>query len=73
MDYLWIYILAGIAIVSLLAFLITFSRDMFLTKKLKLNKLSLLLNFSLLVISLSSVGLIINLFLTLREQISLLS
>ncbi|WP_348921583.1 hypothetical protein [Enterococcus rotai] len=71
-DYLWIFILGGIAIVSLLLFLTTLARDVFLIKKLKKKKKALLLNFSLLFITLTSLGLITYLFTLLREQIDLL-
>ncbi|EOL50533.1 MULTISPECIES: hypothetical protein [Enterococcus] len=71
-DYLWIFILGGIAIVSLLVFLTTLARDVFLIKKLRKKKQGLLLNFSLLFITLTSLGLITYLFTLLREQIELL-
>lgn len=71
-DYLWIFILGGIAIVSLLLFLTTLARDVFLIKKLRKKKQGLLLNFSLLFITLTSLGLITYLFTLLREQIDLL-
>lgn len=73
MDYLWIYFLSGIATVSLIVFLLTFSKDIFYTKKLKLNKSSLVLNCSLLLLSILSISLIIYLFISLREQISLIN
>ncbi|MGX7272509.1 hypothetical protein [Enterococcus haemoperoxidus] len=71
-DYLWIFILGGIAIVSLVVFLILLSRDVFLIKKLRKKKSLLTLNFSLLFISLTSLGLIAYLFTLLRDQIELL-
>lgn len=73
MNYLWVYILTIIAILSLGFFLATFSKDMYLTRKLKLKKTSLWLNFSLLLISLMSLGLIIYLFSSLKEQIQFFS
>lgn len=73
MDYLWIYFLSGIATVSLIVFLLTFSKDIFYTKKLKLNKSSLVLNCSLLLLSILSISLIIYLFISLREQIGLIN
>lgn len=71
-DYLWIFILGGIAIVSLLIFLMTLARDAFLLKKLRKKKQGLLLNFGLLFITLTSLGLITYLFTLLRDQIELL-
>lgn len=71
-EYLWVYILGVIAAISFLWFIITLSRDIFLVKKLKLAKVSFTLNFTLLFISLSSVGLIIYLFTSLKEQIKIL-
>lgn len=71
-DYIWMFILGGIAILSLLFFLITLSRDAFLLKKLRKKKFQLVLNFSLLFITLTSLGLIAYLFTLLRDQIELL-
>lgn len=71
-EYLWVYILGVIAAISFFWFIITLSRDILLVKKLKLAKVSFTLNFTLLFISLSSVGLIIYLFTSLKEQIKLL-
>ena len=71
-DYLWLFVLGGIAILSLLFFLVPLSRDAFLIKKLRKKKQSLVLNFSLLFISLTSLGLIAYLFVLLRDQIELL-
>ncbi|OJG26696.1 hypothetical protein RU98_GL000486 [Enterococcus caccae] len=48
------------------------ARDVFLIKKLRKKKQGLLLNFSLLFITLTSLGLITYLFTLLREQIELL-
>lgn len=73
MEYLWMYVLVAIAVVSLGGFFMTFSRDMTLTKRLKLSKGSLFLNFSLLVISFGAVSLIIYLFLTLKAQLNFLT
>lgn len=71
-DYLWMFILGGIAILSLMFFLMNLSRDVFLIKKLRKKRVSLSLNFSLLIITLTSLGLIAYLFTLLREQIELL-
>ncbi|EOL49888.1 hypothetical protein [Enterococcus caccae] len=71
-DYLWIYILGGIASASLLFFLVTLSRDVFLVKKLRKKKLDLAFNFSLLAVSIVSLGLIIYLFVLLKDQIKLI-
>ena len=71
-DYLWMYILGAISFVTLVYFLMSFSRDIFLVRRLKLNKSSLVINFSLLLITLSSLILIIYLFVLLKEQIKLL-
>ncbi|MET3562932.1 hypothetical protein ABID30_002023 [Enterococcus rotai] len=72
MDYLWLFILGGIAILSLLIFLITLSRDTFLMKKLRKKKTNFILNFSLLFTTLTCLGLIVYLFTLLKEQIELL-
>ena len=71
-DYLWMFILGGIAIMSLVFFLMTLSRDVFLMKRLRKKKQSLGLNFALLFITLTSLGLIAYLFVLLRDQIELL-
>ncbi|MBO0439835.1 hypothetical protein [Candidatus Enterococcus ikei] len=71
-DYLWIYILGGIASASLLFFLVTLSRDVFLVRKLRKKKLDLAFNFSLLAVSITSLGLIIYLFVLLKDQIKLI-
>lgn len=71
-DYLWIYILGGIASVTLINFLITLSRDVFLVRKLKLKKTNLVVNFCLLLLTLASLALIIYLFVLLKDQIKLL-
>ncbi|WP_086315451.1 hypothetical protein A5821_002936 [Enterococcus sp. 7F3_DIV0205] len=71
-DYLWIYILGGIASTSLLFFLVTLSRDVFLVRKLRKKKLDLVFNFSLLAVSIASLGLIIYLFVLLKDQIKLI-
>ncbi|OTN83838.1 hypothetical protein A5819_003657 [Enterococcus sp. 7E2_DIV0204] len=71
-DYLWIYILGGVASVSLIFFLGTLSKDVFLARKLKKKKLDLAVNFSLLVVSIASLGLIIYLFVLLKDQIRLI-
>ncbi|WYJ83930.1 hypothetical protein IGL98_003053 [Enterococcus sp. DIV0840] len=56
-NYLWLFILGGIAVTALLFFLLMLSRDAFLIRKVKRKKGPLLVNFSLLVITLSSLGL----------------
>lgn len=71
-DYLWIYILGGIASTSLLFFLVTLSRDVFLVRKLRKKKLDLAFNFTLLAVSIASLGLIIYLFVLLKDQIKLI-
>lgn len=71
-TYLWMFILSGVAIVSLIIFLLTLSRDTFLIKKLKLKKQNFLLNFSLLFITLTCLGMITYLFTLLKNQIELL-
>ncbi|OJG55484.1 hypothetical protein RV06_GL001927 [Enterococcus haemoperoxidus] len=50
----------------------SFSRDVFLMRRLKLSKSNLVINFSLLLLTLSSLILIIYLFVLLKEQIKLL-
>ncbi len=72
-NYLWIYILSALAVVSLIIFLISFSKDHFFIKKLKLKKGNYALNFMLLIIFLSDIGLIVYLLMLLKEQINILS
>ncbi|MBO0428303.1 hypothetical protein [Vagococcus fluvialis] len=72
MDFLWTYVLGSIAILSIIFFLLTFSRDIYLIKKLKLNRSSLAVNFSLLMIACISVGIVVYLFILLKNQINLL-
>lgn len=67
-DYLWVYVLGAVTIVSVIIFIATLSGSLRSIKKLKLKKSKLSLNISLLLISLSSLGLIIYLFLQLRDQ-----
>lgn len=67
--YLWIFILAGICLLSLVLFLMSITKDVPLIKKLKKKKSVLALNITLLLISVGSIGLIINLFLELKRQI----
>lgn len=71
--YTWVFILAGISLVALITFLVSISQDLNLVKKLKKRKSSLILNFSMLVTSLVSIGFIICLFLELKRQIDLFS
>lgn len=72
-DYLWVFILTVIALVSAGVFLATISQSSALIKKLKLPKVKLLLNFILLIISLVDIALIIYVFILVKEQISLLA
>lgn len=71
-DYLWIYILGGIASASLLFFLATLSKDVFLVRKLRKKRLDLAINFGLLAVSITSLTLIIYLFVLLKDQIKLI-
>ena len=71
-DYLWVFILSIIALFSAGVFLWTISKSSGLVKKLKLPKSSLLLNFVLLIISLVNIGLIVYVFILVKDQISLL-
>lgn len=72
-DYLWVFILSGITLISSGAFLGTISKSSVSIKKLKISKLNLIVNYSLLIISLVDIGLIIYLFLLVKEQINLLT
>ena len=72
MNYLWVYILAGISITTLLIFTVTFSKDNYLNRVLNEKKRKLLINFTLLIVSLASLILIIYLFVILKDQINLL-
>ena len=71
-DYLWVFILSIISLFSAGVFLGTISKSSGLVKKLKLPKSSLLLNFVLLMISLVNIGLIVYVFILVKDQISLL-
>lgn len=71
-DYLWVFILGGVSSVSLIVFIATLSRDIFLVRKLKQKKGNLLINFSLLLITIMSLSMIIYLFNLLKNQLSLL-
>ncbi|EOL46369.1 hypothetical protein [Enterococcus caccae] len=71
-DYLWVYILGGVATSSLLYFLATLSRDVFLVRKLRKKRKDLAFNFSLLALAIVSVALIIYLFILLKDQIKLI-
>jgi len=71
-DYLWIFILGAVAILSLLVFLMTLSRDAFLMKKLRKKKNQFFLNFGLLFTTLTCLGLIVYLFTLLKDQIEIL-
>lgn len=72
MDFLWVYILGIVSAVSIISFIMTFSKDVKLVQKLRLNKKSLMINFSLLVSSSISIGLVIYLFSLLKNQIDLI-
>nr|WP_242590309.1 MULTISPECIES: hypothetical protein [Enterococcus] len=65
--------MSGISVTALLFFITTLSRDAFLSRRLKLNKSYLILNFSFIIISLGSLSLIIYLFILLKEQIGLIA
>nr|WP_288394270.1 hypothetical protein [uncultured Vagococcus sp.] len=71
--YLWVFILTGVSLVSLISFLMSITGDLNLLKKVKKKKSSLMLNFSLLLTSLVSIGFIIYLFLELKRQIDIFS
>lgn len=71
-TYLWVYLLGGVGALSLVLFLSTLSKDALLVKRLRKSRRSLSINFSLVVVSLTSVGLIIYLFVLLKDQIRLL-
>lgn len=72
-DYLWIFILSGVALLAAGIFLGTISSSSLLIKKNKLPKYKLLLNFILLVSALVDIGLIIYVFILVKDQISALS
>lgn len=70
--YLWVFVLAGVALVSLFFFLLTLTQDINIIKVLKKKKTALVLNFSLFIITIVSSGLIIYLFYELKRQIDIL-
>lgn len=71
-KYLWLILLSIISFCALITFLVTFSRDSFLIKRLKKSKKNILVNFLLLGVTLESLGLIIYLFSILKDQIEIL-
>lgn len=71
-DYLWVFILSAIALISAGLFLATISKTTMLIKRLKLPKINLVLNFILLLISLLDIGLIIYVFILVKDQINLM-
>lgn len=72
MNFLWLYILGGTSVLALLIFLTTFSKDVFLVKRLKKKKRTLWLNGSFLAITFISITLVIYLFVLLKDQIQLI-
>ena len=72
-DYLWIFILGVIALVSAGVFFATISKSAVLIKKLKLPKFKLLINFILLASTILDISLIIYVFVLVKNQISALS
>ena len=72
-DYVWIFILGGIALVSTGVFLGTISKSSMLIKKLRIPKRHLILNFMLLVATLVDISLIIYVFVLVKNQISALT
>lgn len=70
-NYLWVIVLSSLSLVSLLVFLISFSKDHFYIKKLKRSSANYFLNFSLLVLSIADVVLVIYLFQLLKQQLGL--
>ena len=70
--YLWVFVLSGVCLLSLVLFLLSITKDVPLIKKLKKKKSVLVLNITLLLISVGSVGLIVNLLLELKRQIEVL-
>ncbi len=71
-DYLWVFILSAIALFSAGIFLGTISKSTMLIKRLRLPKINLVLNFTLLLISLLDIALIIYVFILVKDQISLM-
>lgn len=72
MDYIWVYVLGGISAGALMVFLLTISKDITLTRRLKKHKKGLWLNVTVLLVTLTSLSLIIYLFLVLKEQLQLI-
>lgn len=72
-DYFWIYILGLISIIATSVFLGTMSKSTLYIKKMKMKKSKLFLDFTLLAASLIDIGLIIYVFILVKEQISSLS
>ncbi len=72
-NYLWVYILAVLAVISLVIFFVSFSKDHFFIKKLKKSKSSYVLNFTFLILSIADILLIVYLFMILKEQIGIFS
>lgn len=72
-NYLWVFILGGIAFISTCVFLLTITKSTMLVKKLKKKKINLLLDFILLLSTIANVGLIIYVFYLVKEQIAAFS
>ena len=72
-DYLWVFVLTVISLISASVFLLTIGQSTQLIKKLKFSNVRLISNFILLLISLVDMGLIIYVFMLVKTQIDLLS
>lgn len=69
--YIWLYLLGAGGVIALDLFLMTFSRDNVLVKKLKLKRTKIWVNWLLLAISVMCFGLTFYLFSVIQHQLTL--
>lgn len=69
--YIWLYLLGAGGVIALGLFLMTFSRDNVLVKKLKLKRTKIWVNWLLLAISIMCLGLTFYLFSVIQHQLAL--
>lgn len=70
-DYSWVIVASVFALVAFLLFTISIGSTSSLIKRLRLNKLNILLNISLLVIGFGNIYFAVYLLQNVREQIEL--
>lgn len=68
-DYFWVIVAGVFALISFLLFILTISSSSSLIKRLRLSKLNIMFNISLLLIGIANIGVGIYLLQDVREQI----